>query len=228
MQLHSPLPSYNEEAQLIPRPIKLQLPLYSTNPAGAAGSQWLSNAGSWLTPVAPRSLEYAKFLLHLDAAVRTAIAYWVGEAWYVQDAKHAVSAAFAEHTPIRLGRFSELKDAIISHLPDVISTSDMKQQVFKDIEPQLSLLSSGYYDLGPPLCEALAKLDQSVRLMVCQKFTLQLKQEGLAQCVPGGFKLREDPAYQVMRRKAARHVENVSHALVVIHRVDQDMADAGA
>ena len=67
---------------------------------------------------------------------------------YIRQAHAAVDGALQQITRVRLDRFSELREAITSHLDDIFSMPDMQQQVLAEIEPQLSLLSAGYHSLG--------------------------------------------------------------------------------
>ena len=39
--------------------------------------------------------------------------------------------------------------------------------------------------------------------------------------------LREDEAFQVKRRNAEKHVENLRNAIDIINRIGEDMADVG-
>lgn len=217
-------------SQLQPQPMTLQLPHYSHQPIRQPGSDWLSNAADWLAcaPITLNTLEHAEFLLQLGSAVRASIDHWIGQCWYVRDAQHAVCAAFAQQSHMRLERFSELREAVMSHLPHIISSSDMKQQVLFEVDPELNRLSSGWYKLGAPLYDALASLDRMVRFKVCQKFILPLKQGGLVQCVPVGFILREDPEYQAIRRLRESYLADLRKPLELISRFDQHVAAAEA
>lgn len=161
-------------------------------------------------------MQHVEFTCQLAEAVRDAVDDWLAHPSYIFAYNAQLDTAFAVQTGMHLERFLELKETIQAHLPQMLKPADIRREVLQELEPEISRIKLGHFNLGQALNDALSKLDRAVRFGVFQRYLLPLKHRGMSDVIPPGFQLRENPAYQVRRVAFKERARNLASAKDII------------
>ncbi|KAK9838699.1 hypothetical protein WJX74_001652 [Apatococcus lobatus] len=175
----------------------------------------------------PMTLSHGRQLKKTAAVALDAIGRWLDEAPYLKVIQTAVVSAFKAESPLRLARFSGLRDEIIQHgLQRVISTELLKTQLMADLTPLINMLRLNLtqLDKGTGCAEAL---QDAVYTAVIQEVFLPLQDGAFVACIPDDFILAESEASQRQRAACDHHVSGLQYAFEVISTIDMQVPPSG-